>query len=519
MFVLAAAFCGFAQDRNNEDEVVKIDFMNRYNAVEGEVIVKFADNSSFRLDYDRNDNLRTTGMSSVDKAFEKFNVTSIKQLCPSDEKKRTFRTSKSYNGADVVERDLSRLCLVKIEPDASRAQDADYNIQALTQELIDTFNAMEDVEFAEPNFIMYALGVETTDNGRHTTPSTSSGTIVSVTEPVEVTIPDETRDPGYEYFAYKTYRKEPYFSKQWGITATKINELWQAYEDDYDEKPNTDRPVIAILDTGVDIEHPDLKANIWTNPNEIGNNYDDDKNGFKDDIHGWDFVNKTGDVRDYNSHGTHCAGIAAAVGTNGKGIVGANPNAYIMPVTVMQSNGTGSISTLVEGINYAKNNGADIISMSIGTYAYSIALEQALAQAYQSSVLVAAAGNDELNIDETALCANPYIVDMPCYPAAFTFVLGVQATNSGGTLAKFSNYDCDGPSYSGYGEEKSSYPTQCRVSNGALSSESLESDRSADLCRLDLSRGRGIPYDQGRRCCSNRTVLCEGEFASIVLSD
>ena len=188
MFVLAAAFCGFAQDRNNEDEVVKIDFMNRYNAVEGEVIVKFADNSSFRLDYDRNDNLRTTGMSSVDKAFEKFNVTSIKQLCPSDEKKRTFRTSKSYNGADVVERDLSRLCLVKIEPDASRAQDADYNIQALTQELIDTFNAMEDVEFAEPNFIMYALGVETTDNGRHTTPSTSSGTIVSVTEPVEVTI-------------------------------------------------------------------------------------------------------------------------------------------------------------------------------------------------------------------------------------------------------------------------------------------------------------------------------------------
>ena len=454
MFVLAAAFCGFAQDRNNEDEVVKIDFMNRYNAVEGEVIVKFADNSSFRLDYDRNDNLRTTGMSSVDKAFEKFNVTSIKQLCPSDEKKRTFRTSKSYNGADVVERDLSRLCLVKIEPDASRAQDADYNIQALTQELIDTFNAMEDVEFAEPNFIMYALGVETTDNGRHTTPSTSSGTIVSVTEPVEVTIPDETRDPGYEYFAYKTYRKEPYYSKQWGITATKINELWQAYEDDYDEKPNTDRPVIAILDTGVDIEHPDLKANIWTNPNEIGNNYDDDKNGFKDDIHGWDFVNKTGDVRDYNSHGTHCAGIAAAVGTNGKGIVGANPNAYIMPITVLQSNGSGAISTLIEGINYAKNNGADIISMSLGTYAYSIALEQALAQAYQSSVLVAAAGNDELNIDETALCANPYIVDMPCYPAAFTFVLGVQATNSGGTLAKFSNYDCDGPSFSQYSEEQ-----------------------------------------------------------------
>ena len=443
MFVLATAVCAFAQDRNNEDEVVKIDFMNRYNAVEGEVIVKFADNSSFRLDYDRNDKLRTTGMSSVDKAFEKFNVTSIRQLCPSDEKKRSFRTSKSYNGADVVERDLSRLCLVKIEPDASRAQDADYNIQALTQELIETFNEMEDVEFAEPNFIAYALGVESPSLQDTKTPS------------YEV---DETRDPSYKYFGYKTYKKEPYYSQQWGIKATKIDELWQAYEDGLDEKPDTDRPVIAILDTGVDITHPDLAANIWTNPNEIANGSDDDGNGFKDDLHGWDFVNKTGDVRDYNSHGTHCAGIAAAVGDNGKGITGANPNAYIMPVTVMQSNGTGAISTIIEGIGYAKNNGADIISMSIGTYSYSIALEQALAQAYQSSVLVAAAGNDGWNIDETALCADPFIVDMPCYPAAFTFVLGVEATQKNvgecGYRASFSNYDCDGPSYSGYSEEQ-----------------------------------------------------------------
>ena len=446
MFVLATAVCAFAQGRNNEDEVVKIDFMNRYNAVEGEVIVKFADNSSFRLDYDRNDKLRTTGMSSVDKAFEKFNVTSIRQLCPSDEKKRSFRTSKCYNGNDVVERDLSRLCLVKIEPDASRAQDADYNIQALTQELIDTFNAMEDVEFAEPNYIMYALGVQSTDNGQQTTDleyASYGG--------------NETRDPGYKYFGYKTYRKEPYYSQQWGIESTNIDGLWQAYEDGLDETPEKERPIIAILDTGVDITHPDLEANIWTNPNEISNGSDDDSNGFKDDLHGWDFVNKTGDVRDYNSHGTHCAGIAAAVGDNGKGVTGANPNAYIMPITVMQSNGTGAISTIIEGIGYAKNNGADVISMSIGTYAYSIALEQALAQAYQNSVLVAAAGNDGLAID--ILCGFPA---GPMFPAAFTFVLGVEATQQYpdfspygcGYRACFSNYDCDGPSYSGYSEEQ-----------------------------------------------------------------
>ena len=450
MLVIFAAVSAFAQDRNNEDEVVKLDQWSRFNSVEGEVIVKFADNTPFKLQYDRNNKLQSTGIASVDKLFSNFNVVSVNRLCPNDDPKRQLRSSKSYNGNDVVERDLSRLCLVKIEPDASRAQNAEYNIHGLTQELIDTFNEMEEVEFAEPNFIMYALGVQTT-------PSTSSGTM-SVTEPVEVPSYYETRDPGYKYFGYKTYRKEPYYSQQWGIEATNIDGLWQAYEDGLDEKPDTDRPVIAILDTGVDITHPDLEANIWTNPNENANGYDDDNNGFKDDLHGWDFVNKTGDVRDYNSHGTHCAGIAAAVGTNGKGVVGANPNAYIMPVTVMQSNGTGAISTIIEGINYAKNNGADIISMSIGTYAYSIALEQALAQAYQNSVLVAAAGNDGLNIDPSSPCAPPKIPHKPMYPASFTFVLGVQATQEKpgdcGHLACFSNYDCDGPSFSQYSEEK-----------------------------------------------------------------
>lgn len=149
MFVLAAALCGFAQDSNNDDEVVKIDFMNRNNAVEGEIIVKFADKSSFDLKYDRDDNLKSTGMPAVDNLFAKYKVEFIKQLCPGDAKRHDFRTSKSYNGADVVERDLSRLCLVKIGSDVSK-----------TRELINEFNKMDEVEFAEPNYIMYALGVE-----------------------------------------------------------------------------------------------------------------------------------------------------------------------------------------------------------------------------------------------------------------------------------------------------------------------------------------------------------------------
>ena len=177
------------------------------------------------------------------------------------------------------------------------------------------------------------------------------------------------------------------------------------------------RPVIAILDTGVDINHPDLADNIWTNPNETEDGTDTDRNGFKDDLHGWDFINQTNVIGDYNGHGTHCAGIAGAVGGNKIGIAGVNPDALIMPVTVMQSNGSGDVATIVKGIDYAAANGADVISMSIGGYAYSIAEEQALAKAYSKAVIVAAAGNDAYDIE-------PKYMGAPMYPAAFTFVIG-----------------------------------------------------------------------------------------------
>lgn len=428
-----------AQSTNNDDEVVKIDYMNRFNSVEGEIIVKFADNTPFGLEYDRDNKLKSTGISTVDKVLKRYELVSIDRLCPNDDPKRELRSSKSYNGGDVVERDLSRLCLVKINAPADKAGQPELDIRALTDNLIEEFNAMDEVEFAEPNYFIYSVGIEESPS-RDVTPVTSD---------------DDDRDGGHghHHHNHDAYHNEPFYKHQWGLGATKIDKIWEI-----DENEEGERMIIAVLDTGVDIEHPDLAANIWTNPNEIANNSDDDGNGYKDDLHGYDFVNKTATIDDYNGHGSHCAGIIAAVGDNGIGVVGANPKTCIMPVTVMQSNGTGSISTIIEGISYAKDNGADIISMSIGTYAYSIALEQVLAQAYQNSVLVAAAGNDGLNIDETALCANPYIIDMPMYPAAFTFVLGVQATmeleDGSYALAPFSNYDCDGPSFSAYSEEQ-----------------------------------------------------------------
>lgn len=242
---------------------------------------------------------------------------------------------------------------------------------------------------------------------------------------------------------------DPLFGQQWGLQTMKLPQLWQ--------QPiiTQKRPIIAILDTGVDIDHPDLKANIWTNTKEAegAEDYDDDGNGFKDDLHGWDFVNQTGRIGDWNGHGTHCAGIAAAVGGNGIGIVGANPDALIMPVTVMQSDGTGDVATIIKGIDYAVANGADIISMSFGSYGESKAQEQALGRAYQKAVLVAAAGNDGKCLNHKHL-KEGQDKPMPMYPASYTFVLGVQAMNSEGNITDWSNYDDNGPTYTEWGEDK-----------------------------------------------------------------
>lgn len=242
---------------------------------------------------------------------------------------------------------------------------------------------------------------------------------------------------------------DPLFGQQWGLQTMKLPQLWQ--------QPiiTQKRPIIAILDTGVDIDHPDLKANIWTNTKESegAEDYDDDGNGFKDDLHGWDFVNQTGRIGDWNGHGTHCAGIAAAVGGNGIGIVGANPDALIMPVTVMQSDGTGDVATIIKGIDYAVANGADIISMSFGSYGESKAEEQALGRAYQKAVLVAAAGNDGKCLNHKHL-EEGQDKPMPMYPASYNFVLGVQAMNGEGNITDWSNYDDNGPTYTEWGEDK-----------------------------------------------------------------
>ena len=392
-----------AQTNNNVDEVVKIEQHAARAYREGELIVKFKPTSAVQMRSLKHS--ITSNTNTVDKVFGELGITASEALMPltGAEVVPGARALRSISGKPIHNSDMSNLYRLTFDGSKMNVFDA-----------VEKMAALDEVEYAEPNYLVYSL---------------SSNNMLATDKP-----------------------NDPLGDEQWGNGQLKLDFLWK-------QKPITDkRPIIAILDTGVDIEHPDLKDNIWTNEAEQSGaeDEDDDANGFADDLHGWDFVNQTGRLGDWNGHGTHCAGIAAAVGDNKIGITGANPYALIMPITVMQSDGTGDVATIIKGIDYAAANGANVISMSIGGYGYSLAEEQALAKAYNKAVLVAAAGNDNKCIyaHDCPVNGKGAMQNGPMYPAAFTFVLGVEASTKDGGLASFSNFDEDGPVFSAYNEEQ-----------------------------------------------------------------
>ncbi len=202
--------------------------------------------------------------------------------------------------------------------------------------------------------------------------------------------------------------------------------------------------VVGVIDEGIDVNHPDLRDNIWTNSGEVaGNKIDDDGNGYVDDVNGYDFANNDATVYDPDpisgkgdEHGTHVAGTIAAVGNNGIGVAGVNWEAQVASLKFLGADG-GYTSDAIEAINYAVAEGMDISNNSWGGGGRSQALEDAIRRADNAGhIFIAAAGNggaDGVGDDNDAT---------PHYPAGYNLpnVVAVAATDDTDRLASFSNF-------------------------------------------------------------------------------
>lgn len=194
--------------------------------------------------------------------------------------------------------------------------------------------------------------------------------------------------------------------------------------------------IVAVVDTGVRTTHEDLAANLWINPGEIaGNGLDDDHNGYTDDVYGinaWATNASNGNPVDKHGHGTEVAGVLGAVGNNAKGVCGIAWGIKLMVCRFYDDAGNASISDLIESLDYARANGAQIVNASFITTDFSQSLSNALGSCRRAGmIIVAAAGNDTVNTDVT-----------PYYPACFNLdnIVSVTATTPNNTLATFANY-------------------------------------------------------------------------------
>lgn len=238
---------------------------------------------------------------------------------------------------------------------------------------------------------------------------------------------------------------DPDYSKQ--------QAMWQQIgaEKAWDYTTGSKQVTVAIIDTGADIWHDDLKSNVWTNPYEIpDNNYDDDGNGFIDDVHGWNFIENNNDIRTSvlnNSddpeairHGTVIAGLVGAVGDNNKSGTGLNWQVNIMPLRAIASDGSGSYAQVYKAVRYAIQNGADVISLSVVGKEDDEYLKQILREAYDKGiVVVAAAGNDQRSGNGNLNNTRHYPVCMDI-DSVENWILGVSAVDENDQLSKFANY-------------------------------------------------------------------------------
>ncbi|MBI3944956.1 MAG: S8 family serine peptidase [Armatimonadetes bacterium] len=252
----------------------------------------------------------------------------------------------------------------------------------------------------------------------------------------------EWAEPNYRVFASRT-PEGPRFAELWGMRNTGRAFKSRACGDvtgspgadigaerAWDVSRGSRAVIVGIVDTGIDTTHPNLKENLWTNPGEIPDNgKDDDGNGYVDDVHGYDFVNRKGDPRDDHGHGTHVAGTIGASGKDGSGVAGVNWEIRLMALKFLDERGMGTVAGAAEALAYARSFGVRITNNSWGGGGFNQSLYNEIRRS--RALFVAAAGNSRTDVDLT-----------PSYPAAYDLpnILAVAASDPRDHLGCFSNW-------------------------------------------------------------------------------
>ncbi len=307
----------------------------------------------------------------------------------------------------------------------------------------------------------------------------------------------ECAEPNY-YRQTDATPNDAHFNFQWGLNNVGQSGGTQDADIDAPEAWNiqtgNSAVVVAVLDTGVDMDHPDIVGNIWTNADEDwdngnpGNNgVDDDGNGKIDDYYGWDFVNDDNDPDDdSNGHGTHVAGVIAADGNNGVGIAGVAWSASIMALKMLSADNEGLVSDEIAAIDYAIGNGANIINASFGGSGYSQSEYNAIKRAQDQGILfVAAAGNFSEDND-----TDPY------YPASHDLnnIISVAGTDRYDTLVGSSNYGRNSVDVAAPGALV--YSTSVGNSYAYMTGTSMAAPHVSGLAILLWSDDFTLTYDQ-----------------------
>lgn len=328
---------------------------------------------------------------------------------------KSFLTSKSLtnlglNDERSINTKFEHLKVLKINKSlTSRSMD----------EVLKSLRSNPNVEYAEPNYIYSVNPIRGKAFANKKVEASPFYEMLSAT-------PDDPRF-GELWGLRNTGSNEPKGGA--GVEGADVNAMKA-----WDLTTGSKQVKIAVIDTGADYNHPDLKANMWVNEKELNGKpgVDDDGNGFIDDIHGYNFAANTADPMDGHGHGTHCSGTIGALHDNKVGVSGVMSDVTIMPVKFLDDSGSGTLEAAVKAIDYATSMNVDLMSNSWGGGGYSQALFDAIKRASDKGIVfTAAAGNESNNNDAS-----------PSYPATYQLpnVISVAALTAQNGLAYFSCY-------------------------------------------------------------------------------